>query len=163
MVGVEVFHGKTFEGRITKRKIKVDVSFSLKLAGGANILVLIECKCYSHKVPVDDVEEFHSKLDDIGAQKGIMITTKGYQGGTIKAALGRRIALAMLSDDPERGEISYVVNYAGLSPEKFDPGGEFFSGNVKGLISDFEPGLRFRGFPQLMGMLIVDAQANGIS
>jgi hypothetical protein len=68
-VGVDVFHGKSYEGRITGRKIKVDVSFTLSIAGGAKLLVIVECKNYNHRVPVDDVEELHSKIDDIGAQK----------------------------------------------------------------------------------------------
>jgi restriction system protein len=57
----------------------------------------VECKCYAHKVSVDDIEEFHSKIDDIGAHKGIMVTTVGYQEGAVKTARGRGIALALLT------------------------------------------------------------------
>jgi hypothetical protein len=160
-VGVDVLHGREYEGRITGRKIKVDVSFVLQIAGGATILVVVECKHYGHKVPVDDVEEFHSKLDDIGAQKGILVTTKGFQDGAIKAAKGRRIALALLTKDHQPGEIRYVVNRAGpVQPMPLAASTEFFQGNVQGLISEARGGLRFESFSQLLGMLIVDAQTN---
>jgi hypothetical protein len=162
LVGVEVFHGKIYEGRITGRKIKVDVSFSLKVAGGADLLVLVECKRYAHRVQVDDVEEFHSKLDDIGAQKGILVTTVGFQVGTMKAAVGRRIALALLTHDHQPGELQYVVNRAGpRSIAKRPKSSELMQGNVKCLISNARGGLRFESFLQLVGMLIVDAQVEG--
>jgi hypothetical protein len=163
-VGVEVFHGKVYEGRITGRKIKVDVSFILRIAGGADLLVLVECKFYSHSVQVDDVEEFHSKLDDIGAQKGILVTTLGYQEGAIKAAGGRRIALAVLTTESQPGEIGYIANRAGpVLPECRLKSKEFFQGNVRGLIGETRGGLRFENFSQIVGMLIVDAHANGPS
>ena len=162
LVGVEVFHERKYEGRVTGRTIKVDVSFALRIAGGANLLVLVECKHYGHRVPVDDVEEFYAKLDDIGAPKGILITTVGFQEGAITAARGRRIALALLTPESQPGEIEYVVNRAGSwAPIRRPISTEFFQGNVKGLISEVPGGLRFEDFCQLLGMLIVDAQANG--
>lgn len=160
LVGVDVFHGKEYEGRITGRKIKVDVSFVLDIAGGANLLVIVECKHYSHRVPVDDVEEFHSKLDDIGAQKGILITTVGFQEGAVKAARGRRIALALLTDVSQPRELQYVVNRLGpLKPTSRPKSTNFFQGNVQGLIAETSGGLRFESFSYLLGMLIVDAHA----
>jgi hypothetical protein len=160
LVGVDVFHEKEYEGRITGRKIKVDVSFVLSIAGGASLLVLVECKHYSHGVPVDDVEEFHSKLDDIGAQKGILITTVGFQEGAVKAAQGRRIALALLTTASQPGEIKYVVNRLGPLEQAHRPRStNFFQGNVQGLITETRGGLRFESFSQLLGMLIIDAQS----
>lgn len=157
LIGVDVFHSKEYEGRITGRKIKIDVSFLLNIAG-ADLLVLVECKSYKHRVSVDDVEEFHSKIDDIGAQKGILITTIGFQKGAVNAARGRRIALATLTRDSQPGEICYVVNRAGPLFEGCRPvSTEFFQGNVKGLVSESGGGLRFESFSQLVGMLIVDS------
>lgn len=159
LVGVDVFHGREFEGRITGRKIKVDVSFVLRIAGGADMLVLVECKHYNHRVPVDDVDEFHSKIDDIGAQKGILITTVGFQTGAVKAATGRRIALALLTRDHQPSEIEYVVAYAtqiAFTPQRST---EFFPGNIRCLLSTGERGMRFNSFSQVVGMLIVDVHA----
>jgi hypothetical protein len=80
LVGVTVHHQRVYTGRVSQRDIKVDVSFNYQIAG-ADLLFLVECKCYAHSVPVDDVEEFHSKIDDIGAHKEIMVTTVGFQEG----------------------------------------------------------------------------------
>ena len=108
--GVKVFRGKIFVGKRSKRRIKTDVSFLTKVLG-SKVLVIVECKKYNHKVSVDDVEEFHSKLDDIGAHKGIMATTTGFQNGAVKTARGRGIALAVLSPNPKANELEYIVKY----------------------------------------------------
>jgi len=159
LVGVKVFHGRQYAGRITGRKIKVDVSFVLRIAGGADLLVLVECKHYGHRVPVGDVEEFHSKLDDVGAHKGILVTTVGFQDGAIKAATGRRIALALLTGEAQPGEIEYIVNLAGpWTPVHRPRSNEFFQGNIRGLIAETRGGLRFESFSQVLGMLIIDAK-----
>ena len=62
-----------------------------------SIVVVIECKDYSKNIPVDDIEEFHAKLQQIGADntKGIMITRYGsFQEGTVKYATSKHIGLA---------------------------------------------------------------------
>ncbi len=110
-----VYHQKVYRGRISQRDIKIDVSFDYNVAG-ANLLFLVECKCYNHSGPVDDVEEFHSKIDDIGAHKGIMVTAVGFQDGTIKTAKGRGIALALLTREHQDGELVYVINTIGHMP-----------------------------------------------
>ncbi len=64
-----------------------------------SIIVVIECKDYSNSIPVDDVEEFHAKLQQIGADntKGMMITRKGcFQKGTLNYANAKGIALARI-------------------------------------------------------------------
>jgi hypothetical protein len=161
LVGVDVLERRTYVGRISGRNIKVDVSFVLHVAGGADLLVLVECKHYKHKVPVDDVEEFHSKIDDIGAQKGILITTVGFQSGALKAANGRHIALALLTKEPQPGEIRYVMARAG--PHEMAPpqreNNEFFQGNVKGILGAKSCGMRFENGGGLTGMLLVEAMA----
>ncbi len=72
-----------------------------------------ECKNYSHDVPVDDVEEFHSKLVQVGAHKGTVVTRQGFQAGAIAFARSHGIGLMTLykghvqtfamSDDPGGG------------------------------------------------------------
>ena len=96
--GVKVSRATSFIGRITGRKIVVDISCETQLLG-ARILCIVECKCYSTRVGVADVEEFHSKLDDIGAHKGIMVTTVGFEAGAKKAAEGRGIGLLILGEN----------------------------------------------------------------
>ena len=69
-----------------------------------SIIVVIECKDYSSPIPVDDVEEFHAKLQQIGADntKGIMITSNSaFQSGAINYARSKRIALARILPDDQ--------------------------------------------------------------
>jgi len=155
LVGVTVYHQRVYTGRISQRDIKVDVSFNYQVAG-ADLLFLVECKCYAHSVPVDDVEEFHSKIDDIGAHKGIMVTTVGFQDGAVKTARGRGIALALLTNEHQPGELRYVVN--SIAPPKWMPMNEgFWQGNFKGPLDSYDGGFRFENFGQFLGMLCMDA------
>jgi len=54
-----------------------------------------ECKNYGHTVPVDDVEEFHAKLSQVGADrtKGTMITPIGFDSGGVEFARSKGIGL----------------------------------------------------------------------
>jgi predicted helicase len=161
LVDFQVFEGRACVGRISGRNIKVNVSFVLSIAGGADVLVLVECKNYKSKVPVDDVEEFHSKLDDIDAQKGILITTIGFQSGAVKAAKCSRIALALLSKEPQPGEIRYVMAKAGereLPPRRENR--KFLQGNIKGVLGVNSGGIRFEHGGRLIGMLLAEAIAS---
>jgi hypothetical protein len=155
LVGVTVHHQRVYTGRVSQRDIKVDVSFNYMIAG-ADLLFLVECKCYGHSVPVDDVEEFHSKIDDIGAHKGIMVTTVGFQDGAVKTARGRGIALALLTTEQQPGELRYVVNSAGPS-KPMPANGGFWQGNFRGPLDSYDGGFRFESMGQFLGMLCMDA------
>lgn len=74
------------------------------------IIVVIECKDYSSSVPIDDVEEFHSKLQQIGADntKGIMIAHRGgFQRSALAYAHSKGIALARILPNEQ---VSYVFH-----------------------------------------------------
>ena len=62
------------------------------------IKVLCECKKYKYKVKREQVAVLHRKLESIGAQKGIMITTSDYQDGAIEYAKLHGIALIKVED-----------------------------------------------------------------
>jgi ribosomal protein L40E len=70
----------------------IDIVIETQLAG-LNILILVECKYYKRRVEIADVLEFAERLDDVGAQKGAIVTTVGFQDGATKVARGRGIAL----------------------------------------------------------------------
>jgi hypothetical protein len=46
--------------------------------GTAPIFIVVECKDYTPKVGIDLVEAFLSKLEDVGAHKGIMVARSGF-------------------------------------------------------------------------------------
>lgn len=127
--GATVHRDRVYSGRVSGRDISVDVSFEAQLLG-ARILGLVECKCYKSRVEVSDVEEFHSKIDDIGAHKGIMFTTVGYEAGAVKVAKGRGIALFILREGQEPDEVHVETKAAGprnqgLLKGNFRPWGRF--------------------------------------
>ena len=127
--GATIYRDRTYTGRLSGRDIKMEVSFEAQLLG-ARILGLVECKSYKSRVEVSDVEEFHSKVDDIGAHKGIMFTTVGYEAGALKVAKGRGIGLFILRAGQEPGEIRVETRAAdprrpGLLKGNFRPWGRF--------------------------------------
>lgn len=60
--------------------------------------VLCECKQYSKPVGRDKVAELHSKLESIGAHKGILLSTSGFQSGAVEFAKAHGIALIQVYD-----------------------------------------------------------------
>lgn len=60
--------------------------------------VLCECKKYKNRVTREKVAVLHRKLESIGAQKGIMISTSDYQKGAIEYAMQHGIALIKAED-----------------------------------------------------------------
>jgi len=163
--GTVVYHHREFTGRVSGRKIVADVSFDLVAFGGARLLVVVECKRYTHRVEVGDVEEFHSKLDDIGAHKGIMVTTVGYQQGAIATARGRGIALALLTDEAQPGELDprLIVARGGSpyppAPQARPPSPRIFQGNIQPwgelMGTWWDGGIRFDSFSSLWTTMVL--------
>jgi hypothetical protein len=100
---VVVHHRKQYVGKQSGQPYEIDVSFEFTKAG-VNFLVLVECKCYSAKVEVADATAFAFKLQDIGAQKGILVTTVGFQKGVFNIAVASGIALVIVTE-PGSGDV----------------------------------------------------------
>jgi Restriction endonuclease len=93
----EVKHEPRYYSSARNKEIKFDVSIEV-FRKGATIPYLVwvwECKNYTKKVPVDDVEEFHAKLNQIGANrtKGTLITPSGFDESTLQFARSEGIGL----------------------------------------------------------------------
>lgn len=77
-----------------------------------SIIIVIECKDYLKGIPVDDMEEFHAKLQQIGADstKGMVITKNGFfQKSALLYAKSKGIALARIIPDTQ---IQYTLFYS---------------------------------------------------
>ena len=72
------------------------ISFSFM---GFSFLCLVECKKYKGPINREKVAALYSKMQSIGAQKGIIVTTSYYQSGAIKFASEHGIALVVLTDE----------------------------------------------------------------
>lgn len=77
--------------------ITVDISIECFIDGQDNYshLLVIECKNYKSKVPVDDIEEFESKLKQIAGLnvKGVFASNSAFQSGAFKVAKSIGMAL----------------------------------------------------------------------
>lgn len=71
---------------------KIDALVTLTIFGGAQVTFLVECKHKNRPVERDDALILEAKLRDVGAHKGMMFSTSGFQSGAIKYAGGKGIA-----------------------------------------------------------------------
>lgn len=76
---------------------QIDV-YATFTAMNTEIQVLCECKQYSHPVSREKVAVLNDKLQSLSAQKGILMSTSGFQSGAIEYAKVHKIALIHVYD-----------------------------------------------------------------
>jgi methionyl-tRNA synthetase len=88
----DVLHNVRLDGRLSGTKRQIDVLVKENI-GQYEIKIIIDCK--DHKVPVDvkGVEEFEGLLRDVGAQKGVLVSPRGFTEAAKKRAEGFLIDL----------------------------------------------------------------------
>ncbi len=125
MLGIEpsaahVFHRKRYHSPTRQAHIIFDVSIEIFRPGADKpFLVWIwECKDYVHRVPVDDLEEFHSKLGQIGASltKGTVACRNGFQEAAIAVARTWGIGLVRMQPDGSLMRLLESVSARDLHP-----------------------------------------------
>jgi len=109
----KVFFHKKYYSKDRESSIETDVSIEVYIGDALEpfFVWVWECKNYSNSIPVDDVEEFHAKLDQIGADKtkGTMITALGcFQNGSVNYAKSKGIGLARLLPDEQ---VEYIMHF----------------------------------------------------
>lgn len=77
---------------------QIDVLAKFQAFAGAEFIVLIECKKYRNAVERELVQVLHDKVRSVGAHKGMLFTTTGFQSGAIKYARVHGIALVSIID-----------------------------------------------------------------
>lgn len=77
---------------------QIDV-FAEYTALGCNHKVIIECKHHAGNIKRTLVTDLYTKMQSIGAQKGILISTSGFQSDTVKFAQVHGIALWQVFDN----------------------------------------------------------------
>lgn len=104
------------EGRITKANRQIDIAFNGNILGH-EIFGVVDCKDYSKKVDVKDVESFISFLQDVGADIGILVTNRGYSKAAQERAKFSNVKLDVLTpEELEDYEIEFYIC------EECDPG-----------------------------------------
>jgi restriction system protein len=71
---------------------KIDVLARMTIFEGAEVVVLAECKHQKRAVERDEVLILEAKLRDVGAHKGMLFSTGGFQRGAIDYASEKGIA-----------------------------------------------------------------------
>jgi Zn-dependent peptidase ImmA (M78 family) len=98
----KVFWKKSYYSKDRADDIVFDVSIELYLPGAKEYssLVLVECKNYAHAVPVDDVEEFFTKVQQVAAAnvKAVVASTASFQSGARSFAKSKGIGLMRCFD-----------------------------------------------------------------
>ena len=107
----KVFQKKGYYSEKRKANIIIDISVECTLPGEdkPTMYLLIECKDYNHPIPVDDVEEFYSKTQQIVGlnAKAIMVTSNLLQSGALNFAISSGIRVLKLDIDGKAEILSY--------------------------------------------------------
>jgi Zn-dependent peptidase ImmA (M78 family) len=93
----KVFRKKGYFSKDREANIIFDLSIEIYLPGQIeySLVVLIECKNYTHSVPVDDAEEFFIKVEQVAAAnaKAVMVSTAAFQAGARAYAKSKKMGL----------------------------------------------------------------------
>ena len=89
-----VIHNAKCHGK-SGHEHQIDVLVELVIAG-VRLKIPVECKRYSRNVGIDDIMEFASRIDDISAHKGILVSTIGFERGAVRFAASKGIALVLV-------------------------------------------------------------------
>lgn len=90
-------HNKIIKGDDGDYQIDIFASFT---AMGVKIKVLAECKRYSSPVTREKVVILADKVKQLGAHKGILISTSGFQSGALKYGEKHGVALLQINYTP---------------------------------------------------------------
>ena len=77
--------------------------------GGAQIIVLVECKRYSRPVERDHILTLWAKLQDVSAHKAMIFSTCGFQSGALEYAKSKNIATLTFT----AGDFTYETKTVG--------------------------------------------------
>jgi hypothetical protein len=116
------FKKKGYFSRDRAAEIVVDLSIEVWLpsADRWSLLWVCECKDYTGAIPVDDVEEFKAKLDQIAGanKKGMMIVSGALQQGALNYARSNGIGVVRLLPDAQVEHVLYHMTTSMLSEPK---------------------------------------------
>lgn len=127
--GYESRHREIISGSDGDYEFDITVRFS---ALSASYLTLVECKHYKNHVEREKVQALWAKIQSVGAHKGIMCATAGFQSGAIEFAQSHGIALIEIADG--RSAVLAKANIPGLMDYPFPPVGWLINGESYSLL-----------------------------
>ncbi|WP_423200852.1 restriction endonuclease [Cupriavidus sp. H19C3] len=90
-----------YQAKGARAKHDVDV-YATFPRSGISCTWVIECKLWKHRVPKEKVMALRGIVEDLGADRGILISEAGFQPGAHDAARGTNITLITSLEDFER-------------------------------------------------------------
>ncbi|MGU3625925.1 ImmA/IrrE family metallo-endopeptidase [Comamonas sp. C24C] len=97
-----ISHRKGYYSEKRRANIVFDISIEISFPGATDysVLVLVECKNYAKAVPVDDVEEFFAKIEQVGEAntKGIFISNNALQSSALSYCKSQGMGVARYFD-----------------------------------------------------------------
>lgn len=170
----EILHNQKLPGRKSGRPRQIDVLVKDRI-GQYDIQIIIDCKDYKKPADVKAVEEFYGLLEDVGAQKGVLVCPAGFSGTAKTRAEGLQIDLySPVDTDPHKWQakaevpalcdfrsaaISFGVGCRGpypfMLPQDFFTTKVAFDQNDSELTTPFEGAIRKwndGGFPDEVGV-----------
>ncbi len=78
-----VLNDKKIVGRFSNINRQID-ALIMKYKGESGFLTIIDCKHYSKKVGIKEIESFIGMKEDVNAKYGIMVSSIGYTSGALK-------------------------------------------------------------------------------
>ncbi len=112
-VGTEnIFLHKKYFSKDRGDYIETDITLEIKMQNVLFLIIVVECKNYNNSLDVSEIEEFHSKLQQIGADntKGIIVTSNGkFKRAAINYSQSKGITLAKLEYDVDYDEYTRYV------------------------------------------------------
>lgn len=116
---LKIEHNRVIEAFDGNYQIDGYIEFSVM---GVKYKTLVECKHYKSSITREEVQILYGKIQSLGAQKGILISTSNFQSGAIQYASIHGIALIQLTEADihyeTRGRLNVVVQY-GLAPHNY--------------------------------------------
>jgi hypothetical protein len=117
----QIFHKKRYYSRDRESEIEIDVSIEVSLPGADtwSLLWAWECKDYKKNIPVDDLEEFWAKLQQIGSVniKGGFATSGALQESALTFAKSKGFTIVRLLPDDQISYPVYAEQRSQSSPE----------------------------------------------
>ena len=110
---VEVLRNKYIVGRYSGVKRQIDVIVRQLIDGEVVNMCVVECKHYANKINVKIVDSFIGCLEDVGANKGILVSEKGFTKAAINRAYKGKDSIEV--DILSLGELQQFQGYCAIT------------------------------------------------
>lgn len=122
----KIFRKKGYYSSSREKEIIFDVSIEVYLPSAPvySMLILVECKNYTHPVPVNDVEEFWAKIEQVGVcnTKGVLATNAAFQVSALSVAKSKGIGyLRYFEDSQHKWELYRSPSASARPPSVYAP------------------------------------------